>query len=275
MKKVSTNTPTIVGSAIAELMNPSKTGLKENLDFKIFFKHITILAAAFIISGCGSDLLSESIDIDAGLTRDEFKQGLAAEPPSSPEAPPPIPQMQPIITTPALDTEINSRRVTLSITDTTPLRDVFIELAREAQIDFELDPRIEGGVIFTAYNRPFDEVLKRLSDLARLRYSMKNGVLRIELDEPYHITYPIAYLNIVRTVRSEIGTTSSVTGEEASGRTSGESSTTLTSDSINDFWNELEINLKQIMTNTGRLSGLVAAPAVQSLFARQQSVAGG
>ena len=111
-------------------MTLSKTGLKENLDFKIFFKHITILAAAFILSACGSDLLSESIDIDAGLTRDDFKQGMAAQEPASSPPPPPIPQLQPVITTPAPGLAIGSRRVTIAITETTPLKDVLIELAR-------------------------------------------------------------------------------------------------------------------------------------------------
>ena len=232
---------------------------------------MAILAAAFILTGCGSELMSEYIDPSAELTRDDFKQGLAAQEPVASPPPPPIPDLQPVITTPSLGSVIRSQRVTVSVTETTPLKDVLIELAREARIDLELDPRIEGGVIFSAYDRPFDEVLRRLSDLAGLRYKFKDGVMRIELDDPYHTTYKLGYLSLVRTASSNVGTSAAVTGSgsEASvsrGAGNNSSSSRVQSTSVMNFWEELISNVTQILTNTATRTGLVAIQAPEPVI---------
>ena len=49
------------------------------------------------------------------------------------------------------------------------MRDILIELARKASVDLELDPRISGGIIMTATDRPFIDVIERICDLADLR----------------------------------------------------------------------------------------------------------
>lgn len=222
---------------------------------------------AFILSGCGSELTSDYFDTDAELSKDAFKEGLAAQAPtaSPPPPPPPIPDLQPVISTPALGAEIRSRRVTVAVTETTPLKDVLIELAREARIGLELDPRIEGGVIFSAYDRPFDEVLRRLSDLAGLRHKFNDGFMRIELDDPYHVNYKLGYLSLVRSATSEITTKSTVVGggDNVTGRSAGggSSKSTVSNQSEADFWGELIADLTQILTNTATRTGLVAAAA--------------
>ena len=77
----------------------------------------------------------------------------------------------------------------MTVTDNMPLRDVLIELAREAKVNLELDPRIEGSVIFSAQNQPFDKVLQRICALAGLRATQEGDFVRVELDEPYQQTY--------------------------------------------------------------------------------------
>jgi general secretion pathway protein D len=88
-------------------------------------------------------------------------------------------------------------------------------------------------------------------------------VLRIELDEPYHVTYKVGYLNLVRNTTSTVGISSSVASGSATAQDGGASSSTITGSSEADFWRELIVNLRQIITNTGRLSGLAAPPAQQ------------
>ncbi|MEM7618744.1 MAG: hypothetical protein AAF244_05135, partial [Pseudomonadota bacterium] len=43
--------------------------------------------------------------------------------------------------------------VSVSVNRSIPLRDVLYEIARQAQYDVELDPRIRGSIIFSARNR--------------------------------------------------------------------------------------------------------------------------
>ncbi len=84
--------------------------------------------------------------------------------------------------------------ISFSVTDQVPLKDVLIELARVAKIDIDIDPKISGGIILNAKNRPLKEVIDRIANLGNLRYSYKNGVLYFESDTPYLKNYFVDYL---------------------------------------------------------------------------------
>ena len=54
--------------------------------------------------------------------------------------------------------------MSIAVTDDVPLKDVFIELARLADVDIEVDAGITGGVFVPyAKDRPFDEVIDRIA----------------------------------------------------------------------------------------------------------------
>jgi MSHA biogenesis protein MshL len=136
--------------------------------------------------------------------------------------------------------------VSVAVNQSVPLRDVLYELAKQADFDIELDPRITGSIIFTARNRPFDQVIDRISEMTGLRYKFEDDVVRIELDNPYNVSYKVDYLTAVRTNSSGIQTdVSVVTGE---GADTG-SSFKIASSSENNFWGELESNLGALLQN--------------------------
>jgi MSHA biogenesis protein MshL len=134
--------------------------------------------------------------------------------------------------------------VSVSLNQNVPLRDALFEVAKEAGYDIELDPRISGSIIFTARNKPLDTVIDRISDIAGLRYVIEDNTLRVELDTPYSKNYKIDYLNIVRESKSSMSTdVSVVSGEGANtGSTFG-----VTSDSVSDFWENLDESLAQLL----------------------------
>lgn len=215
------------------------------------------------MSGCAQPVLQDYYDTDAKASRQDYREAMAArEPVARDEPAPAIPELQSIISVPELEIRPAARRVTVTISESTPLKEVLIELAREARVDLELDPAIEGGVIFSARQRPFEEVMRRLADLAGLRFTIADNVVRIELDTPYHVNYRINYLNVVRTATSEISTSASVVGGAAGGAQGGgnASSSSVSGTSTADFWTELEANIGQILTNTRPAAGLVAPP---------------
>lgn len=221
------------------------------------FVAASLLLSTLFLSGCETDRFGNYYDTDAELSREDYRTGLAAQPPEVPPEPPPIPELQSVIGIPELAIPAAARRVTVAVTETTPFKDILVEMARQAQVDLELDPRIEGGIIFSAYQRPFQEVVQRIADLAGLRYRARDGVVRIELDEPYHVNYRVDYLSLVRRATSEVTTSASVLGGEAA-EGGNASSSEVGSESEADFWAELEANITQIMTNAGRFRGLVA-----------------
>jgi MSHA biogenesis protein MshL len=136
--------------------------------------------------------------------------------------------------------------VTISVNESIPLKDVLYELAQQANYDVELDPRIEGAIIFTARNRPFDEVMERIADLGSLRYKFVNNVVRVELDTPYSETYKIDYLAAIRNSTTTIENNATVTGGGDASASTG-STFKLSGNSDIDFWKELDSNIKQIL----------------------------
>lgn len=134
--------------------------------------------------------------------------------------------------------------VSISVNQTVPLRDVLFELAKQADMDLELDPRITGSIIFTARQRPLDEVVSRIADMAGLRYTFDDDVFRVELDTPYNKNYKVDYLNYIRKSKGGISNDLSVVSGE--GADTG-SSFEATTESEQDFWKELDTNIKQIL----------------------------
>jgi MSHA biogenesis protein MshL len=160
--------------------------------------------------------------------------------------------------------------VTISVNESIPLKDVLYELAQQANYDVELDPRIKGAIIFSAKNRPFDQVMERIADMASLRYKFDDNVVRVELDTPYSETYKIDYLSMVRSTTSTVQNNATVSGGGSSGGSSSTGSTfSLSGKSEVDFWKELDANLKQILESnspenalkTNKTPVVSAAPA--------------
>ena len=164
-----------------------------------------------------------------------------------------IPPLQPYIAQP----DSNYKPfplVTISVNQTIPLRDVIYEIAEQAEYDVELDPRIEGSIIFSARNRPLDVVIERISEIAGLRYTFEDDILRVEIDTPYHEIYKVNYLALTRTNESTITNDVSVVSGE--GADTGSTFSASNASTI-DFWAELETNLTQIVESnrdTARLA---------------------
>jgi len=216
---------------------------------------ILFVGLCFIVSCSGGmeDLASkDKLDRYGKLSRDDYKDQLVPE--SKPitkieTKAPPIPKVQDVLMKPQPPKLGVNKIVSLSITEDVPLKDVFIELSRLADIDIEVDPGIEGGVIFKAKDKPFSEVVERLADLAGLKYSMEGGTLRIERDLPYIENYPVNFINMVRSssggmnVSADILSAGSVTGD---GVTSG-SNNDITVTADGDIWASVETGLAAII----------------------------
>lgn len=163
---------------------------------------------------------------------------------------------------------INTKRISLSVTDSTPLRDVLIELGREGKINIEIDPRISGGIIFTAHNQPFYIVLRRVCELAGLRYRYDDDFVRIELDEPFQKSYPLNYLSLARKTNSEVSISTNVFDVDladqsgnstGSGSNSSNNSTArITSVTEADFWGELKKSLPYVLKTASSYKSLVS-----------------
>ncbi len=208
-----------------------------------------------VISGCDLAQNQTRLDREANMDIQDYRDGFASrveedvDVQKKSEAD--IPSMQPYISM-ASEKAKSMPIVSLSVNQSVPLKDIFYELAEQADYDIELDPNIVGSIIFTARNRPLDEVVRRISNTAGLRYSFEGDVMRVELDKPYNKIYKVSYLNYVRTSSGSIRNDVNVVSGD--GADTGSSFETGTESEI-DFWGELEVSLNQIVSGV-KVNGL-------------------
>ena len=244
----------------------------QNLSLKI----ITI-AGITALTGCAGlynnyDLHNpDPVDRVAGLNRKDYIDNITPAPKPVEEKievkEPPLPKISDVLTAPTAPKVPSDKTVTISVTDDVQLRDVFIELSRLADIDIEVERGITGGVIFKAKDMPISEVLERITNLAGLRYSVKNGVVRIENDSPYIESYQANFLNIVRKNSGKISTDTKLQGGAGSGGGKGGSGggsngsqIDISSDSSGDIWATLEKEIN-IIVKSSNPPAAAAAPA--------------
>lgn len=228
-----------------------KTGL---FSFKHIKKFTLCGLALFAVSACDLTQNTLKSDREAGLEIQDYRDAFAPRDPEIKDADKAamgsIPSFQPYIASPGSNMK-PMPLVSISVNQTVPLKDVLYELAQQAEYDLELDPSIRGSVIFTARERPFDQVIDRVSEIAGLRYKFEDDVLRVEVDRPYNKTYKIEYLNYIRTntgtIRNDIAV---VSGDGADTGSTFEASV----ESEADFWGELEANVGQILGNAANRS---------------------
>ncbi len=225
----------------------------QRLNIKYITYTITILLTFFLVSGC--DMAANQMHTDRSGNYDvqDYRDGLAAREIPQEEFESEvndIPELQSYIA-PAGEDLKPMKLVSIQLDQNVPLRDALFELAKEVDYDIELDPRIRGSVIFTARNRPFDTVIKRISEIAGLRYSFEGNVLRVELDTPYTKNYPVNYLSMIRTNKSYITADISVVTSKTADTGS---SYKVKNEFESDFWKYVEEGIKQILETATKTS---------------------
>ncbi|MBF0368699.1 MAG: type II and III secretion system protein [Magnetococcales bacterium] len=125
-----------------------------------------------------------------------------------------------------------------------PVRELLFTLARDAHINVDIHPAIDGDVTLNALEQTLPQILERISNQVDLRYELSGNNLMILPDLPFWRTYQIDYLNLTRTATSTI----SVEGDIGdSGDTGGNSRGTITNTMSNDFWEPLIEGIENII----------------------------
>jgi len=187
-------------------------------------KKLFILSLLFAQPSCYYGKL-DPFDTQNGLSRSDIKNSIMKNPEkikTNKAFEAPIPNISKLIAAPKAPSIGSNKTISFSVTDQVPLKDVLIELGRVAQIDIDLDPGINGGIILNAKNRPFKEVVDRIASLGNLRYSYRNGVLHFERDAPFMKNYFVDYLidgqlwsDVETNVNAILSTSSSSTSEDS------------------------------------------------------------
>lgn len=232
---------------------------------------LTGVALCAPLAGCDLSKNTLKVDRSSDMEVQDYRDAMAQRLPDIKENnvdDAGIPALKPYMAKPT-DTLKPMPLVSVSVNQNVPLKDVLYEIAEQADYDLELDPRITGSIIFSARNRPFDQVIDRISESAGLRYKFEDDSLRVELDTPYHEVYKINYLNYVRNNTSSISNDVAVVSGE--GADTG-SKFKAEAKSEANFWGELEANMTQILgvnrdagtlrtARTPQVTAVAASPA--------------
>lgn len=166
---------------------------------------------------------------------------------------PPVVNQVPIIAAPEPTEPLQT--FTVVATDL-PATELLFALARDARLNLDIDPRIEGNVSINAIDQTLPQILKRVSRQVALRYYLDGPNLVIELDRPFTRVYRVDYLNMNRqtTTSIDVATQIASTGTvDSGGGSSGgsNSSATVKNESNNEFWVTIADNIKQMASVDG------------------------
>ncbi len=212
-------------------------------------KKIVLLLALINLSACTSLMEKDE--------RMAVKDGVhVGTPPPAPEQAaldiPPVVLQVPIIAAPE---PVEPMQTFTVVATDLPANELLFALARDARLNLDIDPSIDGRVSINAIDQTLPQILKRVARQVSLRYYMDGPNLVVARDLPFIRTYRIDYLNMSRTTASNVGIETALgsgsgDGGDSGGSTSG-SSTIVTNTSDNNFWDSLEKNIEALSKING------------------------
>ncbi|MGH8524227.1 MAG: secretin N-terminal domain-containing protein, partial [Gammaproteobacteria bacterium] len=136
-----------------------------------------------------------------------------------------------------------------------PVKELLFALARDAQVNVDIDPGIEGIVTLNAIDQTLPQILDRIARQADVRFEIQGKNIIVSPDRPYLRTYRVDYVNLTREskgtidVATQIATTgmSDIGGGGAGGGGSNNSTSSITNIANNRFWLTLTRNVQALV----------------------------
>jgi general secretion pathway protein D len=160
-----------------------------------------------------------------------------------------------------------------------PVKELLMALARDTKENIDIHPGLQGLVSLNAIDETLPAILDRVARQVNMRYRVEGRTIIVQPDTPFLKTYKVNYVNMQRdsnsivSVSGQVGTT---TGGGAATQTAGQSVTSVTTRSTNNFWDTLRKNIEDILTSTRRLTQSAderQARAEQARAAREERIA--
>jgi MSHA biogenesis protein MshL len=146
------------------------------------------------------------------------------------------------------------------VVNSVKVQELLFALARDAKINIDVHPAIEGVVTLNAIDQTLPQILARIAKQVEMRYEIDGNNLAVVPDTPFLRNYKVDYVNIARTsggqvsISTQVATTgqSTLSGGGSTGSNNG-STTTVTNTSNNRFWDTLVQNIKDILRETDKV----------------------
>ncbi len=204
-------------------------------------KNIILFALVLSVSGC-AEIEPEPFEPSEGHLSTEVSPAPESEIPELVEHVPVLPEPS---------TPEQLERYTVVVNEV-PVKELLFALARDAKVNVDIHPDINGVVTINAVEQTLPQILKRISNQVDMRYEYDGNNLIISQDTPFLRTYKVDYVNLSRdtsstsSVSTQISSTSG--GDTESGGGGGNTSTTdVSTESVHHFWARLVTNISAIL----------------------------
>lgn len=142
------------------------------------------------------------------------------------------------------------------------VQDLLFALARDAKVNVDVHPGINGTVTINAIDQTLPQLLSRIAKQIDMRWEMDGANLVVMPDSPYLHTYKVDYVNMSRdttgsvTVTTQVASTGVGAGSAAGTATGGggnNSQTKIENKVQHHFWETLEKNVRDILRETDKI----------------------
>ncbi|HAT31423.1 MAG TPA: pilus (MSHA type) biogenesis protein MshL [Janthinobacterium sp.] len=140
-----------------------------------------------------------------------------------------------------------------------PVQSLLFALARDAGMNVDIHPGIEGSVTLNALNQTLPQLLNRIARQVDMRYEIEGNNLVVLPDLPEWRNYKVDYVNMARSTNSSVNIATQIS-TAGSGSNSGggndntggnnNSTTSVVNRSENNFWYSLEKNIRDMLRET-------------------------
>jgi len=140
------------------------------------------------------------------------------------------------------------------------VQDLLFALARDAKLNVDISPGVQGNVTLNAIDQTLPQILSRISKQVDMRYEIDGPTLSVMRDSPYLRVYRVDYVNLARDTTNQANLSTQVSGTSAAGGAGGggagtanNSTSIIKTTSVNKFWDTLVNNIKDILRETDKV----------------------
>jgi MSHA biogenesis protein MshL len=173
----------------------------------------------------------------------------------SSQKPPELPAGLAFVRLPALPPKPNLQEspteLLSAVVSDVPVKTFLFALARDSNINIDIDPTITGRVTLNAKNQTLMQILERVVAQAPVRYEVHGRDIRVLADTPYMHHYTVDYVNLRRQLTDDVAITSELGTGSIGGNIMGgnRSTTSIKGTTDNYFWDSLLQNTCMVVTS--------------------------
>src|SRR5436190_20240945 len=103
------------------------------------------------------------------------------------------------------------------VVNNVPIQELLFALARDARVNVDIHPGIEGTVTLNAIDQTLPQILSRLAKQVDLRFELDGPNLVVMPDTPYLRNYKVDYVNMARDTTETISLATQIASTGTSG----------------------------------------------------------